>query len=446
MDYDVIVIGGATSGCYFARQLSVKGFKVKVIEAKEDGKVGRFDIFHIVKEERDALGLPVCEKGDGIWAFEFVDNFTSSPTNKYRVPTKNHIIGMHMPLYIKKMANWAKESGAEFEYNASFKDFIFNNGKIAGVKYEQNGEVKELKSKVVIDCSGMGAAGRLNLPKGYGIETNKLGPNDMFYVVLKYISLDDPNGEGRINNSWPNFKSWIAPAGDDPNERIYGIGACNSFEYAEKMFKRWEDSMKLPEGKINKVEYGTTPYTRPPYSLVADNFVISGDAACLTKPLNGEGVTSSMVQINIVCEELEKALKKGSTLKEDLWLINKKYNVKQGADFVMLRALMTKVVQAKDSEFEYFFSKLEKVLYKFMNMDALGLKISGGDILKVLWTLIAGILSGKVSLKTIGAAISGITKGIKLSGHYKKFPETVDGFEKWCKKADKLWAKVGKMS
>jgi flavin-dependent dehydrogenase len=51
--------------------------------------------------------------------------------------------------------------------------------------------------------------------------------------------------------------------------------------------------VKLPAAKLDKIEKGFTPYHRAPYSLVTDGFICMGDAACMTKPYSGEGITAS---------------------------------------------------------------------------------------------------------------------------------------------------------
>ena len=94
---------------------------------------------------------------------------------------------------------------------------------------------------------------------------------------------------------------------------------------------------------------------------------MSGDAGCLTKPNNGEGVTSSMVHLEISADVLDKCLKAGDTSKEALWEINTLYNVKQGADFASTRAILTKAVNATRDEFELFFEKDIIFNEKFLN-------------------------------------------------------------------------------
>ena len=46
-NYDVIVVGAATAGSYFARKLAENGLSVLIIESKPVEKVGtKYDIFN----------------------------------------------------------------------------------------------------------------------------------------------------------------------------------------------------------------------------------------------------------------------------------------------------------------------------------------------------------------------------------------------------------------
>lgn len=447
MVYDVLIIGGATSGSFFARRMAEKGFSVAVLDASEKEKIGsKYDIFHVCKRDFENFGLPLPSKDDGTWAFEFSEGLTASPFNNYPKTTYDTVIGMHMHEYVLKMNRWAQEAGAEFFYGAKFSSPIFVGGRIAGVKYVKDGKEKEIFARVTVDCSGMGGALRTSLPDGYGVENFSLGGNDMFYVILRYVKLF--NEKDYLNGScgWPYYKTWIAPQ-HDPHGAILGIGACNSFDYAEEIYKKFETNIPLPEHEIQYFERGTTPYCRCPYSYVADNFIATGDAACLTKPLNGEGVTSSMVHIEIAAKVLGKALKKGRTRKEDLWEINTLYNKAQGADFCFLRAVLTKAVNAKAEEWEYFFQNDIIFSEELMNAVSTGGEIPlTPDIIKNMVVNIAkGMKKGMITKETVKTVGSGVVLGINLKNHYLNFPKTPDGFNDWCKKADKIWSKIGKM-
>ena len=185
MVYDVVIIGAATSGAYFAKKMAKKGYKVKMLEKLSEEKLGtRMDIFHVSQSDFKKFDMPRVKEGDKEWAFEFTDNHFSSPTSKYTVSTTAETVGLHMHEYVALMVKNAVDAGAEIEYSASFKDFLFDKGVISGVTYETQDGIKELHARVVIDCSGSGAAARRALPENYGVETFKLSDEDMFYGTL----------------------------------------------------------------------------------------------------------------------------------------------------------------------------------------------------------------------------------------------------------------------
>lgn len=439
--YDVIIIGAATSGAWLARNMASRGYKVKVIEKLSEEKLGRrLDIFHVAKREFARFGLPVVSEGDAEYAFSFDETLTSSPYNNYPKVTRDTIVGMHMAKYILLMNKLAKEAGAEFEYSSPFEKFILEEGRIVGVKY---GGGKELYAKVVVDCSGVESVARRALPENYGVETFEITPEDKFYVILRYVKFKN---EKPPLNGWPFYKTWIAPCAD-PDGAIIGIGACHSYNYAEQIYAQFEKDIPIPEYELTRIERGTTPYTRPPFSFVGDNFIVSGDAGCLTKPNNGEGVTSSMVHLEISADVLDKCLKAGDTSKEALWEINTLYNVKQGADFASTRAILTKAVNATRDEFELFFEKDIIFNEKFLNgvADSPEIKMTLSDILAIVKGMLGGLLSNRMSLKTLKYLLEGLSLGGKLKKHYLNFPSTPEKYDEWVIEAMALWNKVGKM-
>lgn len=451
--HDILVIGAATSGSYIAKLLASKGHDVLVVDRLSTQTLGkRLDIFHMTKREAKRYGVPVTRKGDGVWQFEFADNYTYSPHNRYPKYNYDEVTGMHMPEYIALMRVEAELCGAEFRFEHDFTEFIFSDGKIVGAKFRTASGEKEIYAKVVIDCTGADAKPRTSLPEGYVVENFPLGGNDKFYVTLRYVKLKSPedyvNASGKfVSRSWTYYKTWLAPCSSDGSEGIIGIGACESYEHGEEIFKIFEQNVALPPHEVIRIERGTTPYMRPPYSFVGDNYIVTGDAGCLTKPNNGEGVTSSMEQMLIVAKVLDEALRKGDTSKEALWAINVEYNAVQGAEFASTRALFTKAVGAEMEEWEYLFQK--SVIFDDRFFDG-GKTMPPSttptkDALHLVFGIIKGVIGGHVSLKTIKGFADGLILGGKLKKHYLAFPKTPDGFDEWKSTADALWNKVGKM-
>ena len=192
--YDVVIVGAASSGAFFAKRMAEKGYKVKIIEKDTYEKVGsKYDIFHMSAKEFEIYNLPRPVEGDKEWGFEFDTAYSESPTGKYPKKFVDHIVGLHMHEYTVLIDDWAKSFGAEIEYGAAFEDFIYENGKVAGVKYSTAEGEKELSARVVVDASGINAVCRTKLPDSSYIENFPLADDDMFYVILRYIKFRDKN-------------------------------------------------------------------------------------------------------------------------------------------------------------------------------------------------------------------------------------------------------------
>ncbi|MBO4894805.1 MAG: NAD(P)/FAD-dependent oxidoreductase [Clostridia bacterium] len=444
-EYDVLIIGAGTSGAHLAKAVASKGWSVLVIEKLPREKTGtKYDIFHIEEREFARLGIPRPQKGEPGWAFEFEKNYNADPRTLYPKLQTNPIVGLHMHEYTLLLCDLAEKAGAEIMFETAFEAFTSDSyGKISGVTAVKNGETLSIKAKIVVDCSGIGAAARTSLPDTCVIDNKPLGDDDMFYVILRYVKIKNAKDYLDGSTFWAYYKSWIAPCAD-PEGAIIGIGACHSYEYAEKIYEEMEKTVPLPEYELVKIEKGRTPFTKSPYSLVTDNFIVSGDAGCLTKSVNGEGVTSSIYMLNIAADCIDRAFKIGDTSKETLWKINTEYNRTQGAEFAFLRALLTGVVNAADfNEFEYVFKEniINDELLNALNGSAVPAKV----LIKAVANFVKGIVTKNIRLSTVKAAADAFKNAVDISSHYKKFPDSPEDFNEWRKTADNIYSKIGKI-
>jgi len=436
-EYDVLVVGGCTAGLYFAALMAQQGYRTLLIEKDGEDMLGkRYDIFHLEKKsfERFGIELPKQDSEEYVRTFSRIES--RSALDRYPKLAANEVYVLHRHSFMNRLKQWAQAKGVEVLHQAKFSSLLFDdNNKISGATFEQDSNSITVHARLVADASGIASAVRSSLPEGYGVENFKIGPRDMFYVILHYVMLDNPEKD-RVNGvlSWPYYKTWIAPQ-TDPDGAIIGVGANLSFKYAEACFKRFTDRIQLPPHKVQYVEKGFTPYRRPPYSFVSDGFLVLGDTACLTNPRSGEGITAAWVHAQIAADEAGKAMQNGNyPTRSSLWQINTRYYAAQGAEFAQTLSMLAGAVSCSPEENDYEFSK--SIIFK--NENEKDTELAG--------KLIKGAFTGKLRLSTLSALFGAAMTGSKIKKHYDNFPKNPEGYPEWKQKADALWVKNRSMA
>ena len=355
---------------------------------------------------------------------------------------------MHMHRYIARMNQWARDAGAEIYYKAAFVDFLYEDGRIAGAVYEQDGERREIAANIVADCSGIASVARRKLPLGYGVENFAIADDEMFYVTLRYVVYHDSKDYVSGSRGWTYYKTWEAPEGS-ADCAILGVGANGSFEEGERVYAKFQEVVRLPRHSLLCIERGTTPYRRPPYSFVADGFLVCGDAACLTKPSSGEGVTSGMVQMEIAAEEIHRLLGEGGYLsRARLWRINTRYIEKQGKAFAGQLATLIGAMSTSAEENDFFFQ--HDVIFSDQAFAALSrgepLVFSKRELLRMALILTGGVLTRRVRFSTICSLLRAMKNGAHAEALYADYPEHESGYDAWVLRAEAFWKACGSMA
>ena len=433
MKYDVVIVGACTAGTYFSWVLGKRGLKVLVIDRdSEENLAKRLDIIHFTRDSYAEFGLEPSVEGDEEFVRNFEICYSKSALDQHLKTNYLSVAVLHLPLFIKRLRKSALEAGVEFRFSTAFSRLLYDeNHRICGI-VTKDGE--EIHSRLVVDASGIQASVRRQVKDPY-IENFETGPRDKFYVLLKYVELLDKTKSVELSTSWPYYKGWIAPQ-HHPGGAIIGVGANLSFDYARKCMDKFEAAIPLPEYKLQYEEAACTPYRRPPLSFVTDGFLVIGDAACLTKPFNGEGIPSAWVQCTPAADVVARALADGKyPTKEALWEINTLYQRGEGATYAGQRAMLIGAVDMSPEDNDYMFKNA--IVFKSDDEQ---------EPENMVVALLKGLLKGEFSLQAFKALASAVIKGTKLEKHYQNYPETPAGYARWEKKALKLWDKAGSMA
>jgi len=456
---DVLVIGAGTAGTYYAWLLAKQGVSVTVLE--RDGRAGvgkRLDVFHIDSVKFEEFGVPVPKAGDKDFICILRDNVSLSPDGSYPKIVTYPFHVLRLTPFLHRLYGLAEKAGVKFVFNTPAATPLMSGGRIEGVTAGKGAKKDEYRARVVVDATGTAAALRTSLPAGFGVENFSLAPDDRFYVVLRYLKWNDPKHAGTLGPwkgafypaedrgvGWTFYKTWIAPS-SDPRGAILGIGATGSHEHAEEVLKVFVSKIQLPPYRVDRIERGSTPYRRPPYSVVGEGFLCLGDSACITKPFSGEGVTAAWRLCRVAAEETVKALaQKGPVTKDALWNINVRYFREQGAKFAALLATLPGAANSTEREVQYLFK--EDVIFSVKDLadmnERFEVKLSPGRLLKVVFVLLKGLVTGNYSSSNLRGLVRALGASGKIRKHYEAFPERAADFEGWVRRAEELWAAAG---
>ncbi|MBQ8814678.1 MAG: NAD(P)/FAD-dependent oxidoreductase [Lachnospiraceae bacterium] len=433
MNYDVVIVGACTAGTYFSNLLGMAGLKVLVIDRDtEENLSKRLDIVHFTADSYAQFGVEPAKPGDEDYVRTFEVCYSKSALNQHLKTNYLKVDVLHLPLFIKKLRKRAVENQVEFRFGVCFDELLYDDHRrICGIR-TTDGE--EIYARLVVDASGISAVVRRKLDDPY-VENFETGPRDKFYVLLKYVELLDKSIKIEASTGWPYYKGWIAPQHHEGGA-IVGVGANLSFDYARKCMAKFENAIPLPEYRLQYEEAACTPYRRPPFSFVTDGFLVIGDAACLTKPINGEGIPSAWVQCTPAAQVVIEAMADGKyPTREALWKINTLYQRGEGAAYANERAMLIGAVDMSPRDNDYMFS--QGIVFRSDDEP-------GPDNLVV--ALLKGVLKGEFSLAAFAALVKAVLKGMMLEKHYKNYPEAPEGYPAWERKALKLWAKAGSMA
>ncbi len=442
MNADVVIVGGGTAGSYTAWRLAQKGYKVIVVEKKKRGTLGdNIGIFHMDEIRFDQFDIPKPEGKELIGRYE--TGLAWPPDGDATKSVRYTFLVMELPLFIVRLQKYAQEAGASYLFDTRCERAVVRGDRVIGIKVERNSETIDISAQVVVDASGVDAAVRTTLPDRLGLETDAVKQTDFLYVILQYWDDIEGKESGAFPsglNFYPFHKAFINPSYG--KGAIVGIGQPGRLKLAEKIQNEFlAERFPNVAHKLVKKTWGRTPFRRPPLSLVADGFVTVGDAAFMTKPFSGEGVTSGFTACQIAVETIDAAIKGRDTTKARLWQLNHRYFTDQGAKFAGLFAQLPAAAELSRGDVNYLFKQdiiFSSFDFESMNAD-FEVKMGLGRLLSVAAKLIRGRMSGGLSKEGFKALLAAMGISGKIKKHYERYPKDPEDFASWEKKARKLW-------
>jgi digeranylgeranylglycerophospholipid reductase len=355
---EVAVVGGGPAGLIAARELASKGVKIKVFE------------------EHPKIGTP--NHCAGILSVEGLKRIGVEPESKFLIHevkggtafapdgTGIRITGGRTRAFIvdraifdRHLAEEAMDAGSEIERNHRIRDFIVDDGRVAGVR----GDI-DVEASIVINAEG--ASGALS---------RKMGLPRPVDGVLAGINVNVPDAQlepGMVEvwfgeNLAKGLFAWAVPAGED------GVRCGLATERG--------DSLELLRGFIKK-RFGLTECGEPARWPVltggpvdrthSDGLLLVGDVAGHTKPTTGGGVILGGMCAMMAADTAIQVLEKGDYSADFLKRYDEKWREDLGGEFSSMLGMRRFLNSIPDPRMNRIFASvksagLEPTLEKFID-------------------------------------------------------------------------------
>ncbi len=343
-EYDFVVVGAGTAGCYAAATAAREGLDVVVIERKTREEAGHIACGDALK---GADNFP-----DAIPKSQLEPAFTNTGVDhgRFEIPQENTVLEIPVPGELAVIDRWeygrrliegASEAGADFHYDTVVQDVTQEDGRVTGVRAKRKGEAVTYEAAVTLD--GAGALSILQDKadlSGATFDTNvSYSQFSSAYREIVEVEEEVPWKDALVFKPTQRAAGYLWYFPRTGTEINVGLG----FQMNEEPMKLVEDLRRdlreRPEFRNARVtdKLGAALPTRRPYdSATAPGFIAAGDAAGLVNPTTGGGIAGAAYSGKYAAEQVVEAVSEGDVSEETLWRYNERVMDHFGARYAAL--------------------------------------------------------------------------------------------------------------
>lgn len=323
MKYDVIIVGGRVAGAVLATRLGKLGHRVLVVEKSQFPSDTLSTSFFRAPALRvfEKIGVmgkvaAMAPRMELIW--NYIDGHilvdpVEAPEEHLRFFLSERCITLDWILY-KRMT---REKNIEVRQNAKVKDLIWEDGRVAGIRWNEKGREHEATARVVVGADGF-----------YSTLANLLQPPYESYVPVRRFayygyfrdldSFDVPTAEHHFIG---NTISYIFPTDYDLTMVAVSMPIQGFAEFKRSPLRNFMSHLeslpllvsRLKDARLVSNLYGSgniPSYQRMPYG---PGWVLTGDAQQVMDPWSGMGIDHATTHADMLADSLDSWMNNGST-------------------------------------------------------------------------------------------------------------------------------------
>ena len=344
-EYDVVIVGAGTAGCYAAATAAGEGLDVAVVERKPAEEAGHIACGDALKGA-DAFPEVIPKS-----RIESAFTNTGVDHGRFEIPQEDTVLDIPVPGELavidrlefgRLLIEGAESAGTDFHYDTVVQDVQqADDGTVTGIRGKHRGDVVEYAADVVVD--GAGALSILQDKtdfSGTRFDTN-VSYSQFCSAYREIVEVPDPVEWDDALVFKPTERAagylWYFPRTDTT------INAGLGFQMNEEPMRLVDDLKRdlerRPEfeGATVTDKLGAALPTRRPYdSAVAPGFVAAGDAAGHVNPTTGGGIAGAAYAGTYAGEQAVAAVSEGDVSESALWRYNERVMDHFGARYAGL--------------------------------------------------------------------------------------------------------------
>ena len=344
-EYDAVVVGAGTAGCYAAATLSRAGYDAVILERKTEDEAGHIACGDALKGAANFPDVIPKSKLEPAITNSVVDH------GQFEIPAEDAVLDIPVPGELAVVDRWeygrcvirgALDHGVEFHYDTVVKDVNQDDdGRVTGVEAVRKGDHVTYEAPVTVD-----GAGSLSLLQDRADLSDATFDTNVSYsqfasAYREIVEVKEPVDWHDALVFKPTKRAagylWYFPRTE--TEINVGLGFQMNEEPMKLVDDLRDDLRNRPEfeGAEVKDKLGAALPTRRPYdSAVAPGFVAVGDAAGHVNPTTGGGIAGAAYAGKYAAEQIIEALEHDDVTEDRLWRYNERVMDHYGARYAAL--------------------------------------------------------------------------------------------------------------
>ncbi|WP_144921202.1 geranylgeranyl reductase family protein [Halorubrum salsamenti] len=442
-EYDVVVAGAGTAGCYAAATIANEGLDVVIVERKDAEEAGHIACGDALK---GADAFPEAIPKDRL---EPAFTNTGVDHGRFEIPQEDTVLEIPVPGELAVIDRWeygrqiisgAEDAGVDFHYDTVINDVVQTaDGRVTGLRAKREGDPVTYEADLVID-----GAGSLSLLQdkadfeGTTFDTN-VRYSQFCSAYREIVEVPEPV-------EWDDalvFKATDRAAGylwyfpRTSTEINVGLGFQMNEEpmqLVEALKRDLRNRSEFDGAEVTDKLGAALPTRRPYDSAVAPGYMAVGDAAGHVNPTTGGGIAGAAYAGKYAGEQAVKAVSDGDVSEENLWRYNTRVMDHFGGRYAGLDVYNVLATAVDVDDLMGLLAalpgeKLAEALYEGSTSMSFGLKLKAAVKSFGYWGTIRNFYQTK-------------TLADELLDHYDAYPTSPAAMANWTGERDAIMDRI----